>query len=194
MMANYQTKTLTIYNKQYKLPVLERDYFSNIQNQIQERQSIIKNKQNIKKSFFGIIKTTEKLTFEEQFHELESLVEDYYKLVGFLTEHKKIYQNFFTELISDLRTIVQTKLNQSTKQENKRLALLKGESDPDLIGMLENQQQQILSNVWVFSKAFLLILKKINLINEVIEKITTDQYTQNQYLRSMVEKLENSLS
>ena len=67
IMAKYETKSLTIYHKQYKLPVLEGNSFNNIQEKITERQSIIKNEKRVKKSIFGIIKTTEKLTFEGKF-------------------------------------------------------------------------------------------------------------------------------
>ena len=188
-MAKYETKNLTIYNKLYKLPVLEGNYFNYIQEQIKERQSLIKKEKRVKKSIFGIIKVTKKLTFEEKFYELESLVKDYKQLVSFLAQHKKIYQRFFSELTVNLRKIVHTKLNQSAQQEKKRLALLKGESEHDLIAMLESQKEQVLSNIWIFGKAFLLMLKKIDLIDEAIETITTYQDIQKQYLISMVEKL-----
>jgi hypothetical protein len=54
---------------------------------------------------------------------------------------------------------------------------------------VEGQKEQILANVWLFGKAFLLMLKKIDLISEGIEKITSDQDTQRELLMQMLEKL-----
>lgn len=204
-MANHTTKSITIYQKTYQLPVLEGDSFQQIQRQIKQRQHIIKNekleiiKQKImeKKSFFGLTsksetiptKKIEDLTFEEQFQELERLITDYDKLIVFLTQHKFVYQQFFAQLTNDLKDIVKEKLQESMAQERERLQLLNDENDVELIKILEGQKQQILANVWLFGKAFLLMLKKIELINKGIEQITLDQDTQKELLIEIIGRL-----
>ena len=132
-MANHETKTITIYQKNYRLPVLNGGSFEQIQSQIKQRQEVIKNQhQEIvkretrqKKSLFGLlsktetvrIKTRQKLTFEQKFQELERLVTDYNNLISFLTEHKQVYQQFFAQLTNDLRQVVMEKLNEAQQQE-----------------------------------------------------------------------------
>ena len=81
-------------------------------------------------------------------------------------------------MTDDLKEVVRKKLAEAQQQENKRLSLLNNENDPDLITILESQKEQILGNVWLFGKAFLLMLKKIELISEGIDKITIDQDAQ----------------
>jgi hypothetical protein len=186
---NHDTKSITIYKKTYQLPVLEGASFDRLQNNIKQRQQIIKHQKRHKKSFFGIIKKSENITFEEKFHELERLVTDYNQLISFLTEHKAVYQRFFAQLTDDLRGIVKQQLQNAANQEKERLALIHGESDPELLAVLESQKQQILGNIWLFGKAFLLMVKKIELINDGIEKITSDQDTQRDLLTQMVGKL-----
>ena len=76
-MANHSTKSITIYQKAYQLPVLEDTSFQQIQGQIKQRQQVIKNQKRVviekkpvtKKSLFGLlshsetinVKTTRKL-------------------------------------------------------------------------------------------------------------------------------------
>lgn len=106
-----------------------------------------------------------------------------------MTEHKQVYLQFFAQLTSDLKEVVKTKLKEASQQERERLELLAEETDSELISILESQKEQILGNVWLFGKAFLLMLKKIDLISEGIEKITTDQDAQRELLLEMVGKL-----
>jgi hypothetical protein len=204
-MANHSTKSITIYQKTYQLPVLEDNSFQQIQSQIKQRQQVIKNQKRViikqrqvqKKSLFGLLsntetieeKTTKQLSFEDKFQELERLVNDYNQLISFLTDHKQVYLQFFAQLTRDLKQVVREKLQQAQQQESKRITLLKNETDTDLITILEGQKEQILGNVWLFGKAFLLMLNKIELISEGIEKITTDQDAQRKLLINMVEKL-----
>ena len=188
-MANHETKSITIYQKTYQLPVLEGDSFNALQSQIKQRQEVIKDKKYTRKAFFGLYKTTETLTFDRKFEELESLVEDYNKLIVFLTEHKTIYLQFFVQLTQDLQVIVKQKFEEAFQQEKERLQLIQEEKYPELVSILKSQKQQILSNVWLFGKAFLLMSKKLKLISDGIEKITSDQDYQRKSLTKMVAKL-----
>jgi hypothetical protein len=204
-MTDHTTKSITIYQKSYQLPVLEDSSFQQVQSQIKQRQQVIQTQKRViveqkqvqKKALFGLtsytetidVTKTQELTFEDKFHELERLVNDYDQLIGFITDHKQVYLQFFAQLTSDLKQVVREKLAEASQQERERLGLLAGETDSELIGILEGQKEQILGNVWLFGKAFLLMLKKIELISEGIEKITTDQDAQRQLLVEMVEKL-----
>jgi succinate dehydrogenase flavin-adding protein (antitoxin of CptAB toxin-antitoxin module) len=204
-MTNHTTKSITIYQKTYQLPVLEDSSFQKVQSKIKQRQQVIKTQKRViikqktvqKKALFGLtsytetidVKTTEELSFEDKFHELERLVNDYDQLIRFITEHKQVYLQFFAQLTDDLKQVVKEKLKEASQQEKERLELLLDETDAELIGILEGQKEQILGNVWLFGKAFLLMLKKIELISEGTEKITTDQDAQRQLLIKMVGKL-----
>lgn len=116
-MANHTTKSITIYQKTYQLPVLEGDSFQKIQTQIKQRQQIIKNEKRTKKFLFGLYQTIQELSFEDKFQELDILITDYDKLIAFLTEHKEVYLQFFAELTNYLRDVVKEKLAQAQQQE-----------------------------------------------------------------------------
>jgi hypothetical protein len=66
-MANHETKTITIYQKNYQLPILNGGSFEEIQSQIKQRQQVIKNQHREivkretrqKKSLFGLFSKTE---------------------------------------------------------------------------------------------------------------------------------------
>ena len=51
-MANHETKTITIYQKNYQLPILNGGSFEEIQSQIKQRQQVIKGENREKKSLF----------------------------------------------------------------------------------------------------------------------------------------------
>jgi hypothetical protein len=190
------------------LPVLEDASFQEVQSQIKRRQQIIQTQKRVivkqeqveKKALFGLIskteiidvRTTQMLTFEDQFHELERLVSDYDKLLDFITKHKQEYLQFFTQLTSDFKQVVREKLKKATLREQKRRELLARDNikSEDII-VLESQKEQILYAVWLLGKAFLLMLKKIESLQSSIEQITTDQDSQRRSLIVMVQDLDN---
>jgi hypothetical protein len=152
-MANHDTKSIIICNKSYQLPVLEGNSFSTLQTEIkqclqvikQESREIIKQKKINKKFLFGLvsktetvtIKTTEKLTFEQKFQELDRLVEYSDQLIAFLTVHKALYQQFVSQLTYDLRIVVKQKLQEASQQEQERLELVQDVTNLELISILD---------------------------------------------------------
>jgi hypothetical protein len=189
-MANHTTKSITIYQKTYQLPVLEGDSFQQIQTQIKQRQQIIKQQKRTKKVLFGLYQTIQELSFEDKFQELARLITDYDELIAFLTEHKEVYLQFFAQLTNDLRDVVKEKLKEATKKEQKRLELIRSTTDKNLLDYYQSEKQRILSSVWLFGKAFLLMLKKIESISEGIKKITSDQDIQRQLLKQMLKQIQ----
>lgn len=176
-MNKHKTQTITIYQKSYQIPVLTNTYFQRLQTQIQESQAIIKQQ------------PSSQTLLNQNFQESEKLVQSYDNLISLLTEHKLIYQQFFTQLTQDLREIVENKFQEAEQQEQKRLALIKDETNPELLNILEIQKEQILGNLWLFGKAFLLMLKKLELIYHGIEEIALKQEQKRKILSEMTHKL-----
>ncbi|TRU66844.1 MAG: serine/threonine-protein kinase pkn1 [Microcystis viridis Mv_BB_P_19951000_S69D] len=86
-----ETAKIKLYRKTYQLPRLNRPDLLILQDQIQERQQLIKTGKRVRHTWLGLRKKEEPLNFEETFQELERLVEDYNQLIRFLTDHKDEY-------------------------------------------------------------------------------------------------------
>jgi formylglycine-generating enzyme required for sulfatase activity len=86
-----ETAKIKLYRKTYQLPRLNRPDLLILQDQIQERQQLIKTGKRVRNTWLGLRKKEEPLNFEETFQELERLVEDYNQLIRFLTDHKDEY-------------------------------------------------------------------------------------------------------
>ncbi len=112
------TESIKIYEKNYRLPVLNSAGFSQLQQKIKKRQKLIKAEKRqiretqITKRFFGLFSKVETvtrsqpITFSERFKELERLIRDYNNIISFLTKHKQAYQVFFVQLTDELKGIV----------------------------------------------------------------------------------------
>jgi hypothetical protein len=79
-----ETAKIKLYRKTYQLPRLNRPDLLILQDQIQERQQLIKTGKRVRNTWLGLRKKEEPLDFEETFQELERLVGDYNQLIRFL--------------------------------------------------------------------------------------------------------------
>ncbi|MFM6408411.1 MAG: serine/threonine-protein kinase pkn1, partial [Microcystis sp.] len=173
----------------YQLPQLNRPDLLILQDQIQERQQLIKTGKRVRNTWLGLSKKEEPLNFEETFQELERLVRDYNQLIRFLTDHKDEYRRFFQSLTEEIKEAVAVKCQKLTETERKRQSLENSIGSADLRDTLRLQKQQIFRTVILVGRASLLMLKKIDLISESIQKLAEDQDTQKQVFSKMIGEL-----
>jgi formylglycine-generating enzyme required for sulfatase activity len=184
-----QTATIKLYRKTYRLPRLNRPDLLLLQDQIQERQQLIKTGKRVRSTWLGLRKKEEPLNFEETFQELDRLVGDYNQLIGFLSEHKDEYRRFFLALTEEIKEVVAAKCEKLATMERKRQSLENSLGAIDLQDTLKLQKQQLFRTVILVGRASLLMLKKIDLISESIQKLAEDQDTQKQVFSEMIGEL-----
>lgn len=184
-----ETTAIRLYRKTYRLPKLDRPDLVLIQNQIQERQQIIKAGKRVRSQWMGLIKKEEKLNFEETFQELDGLIKDYDQVIGFLSQHKREYQKFFLALTEEVKTVVRDKCQELLEKENKRQTLENKNLPEDLKSHLRLEKSRITRIVILLGRTSLLMLKKIEIISEGIQKLAEDQETQRQVLGKMLGEL-----
>ena len=120
---------------------------------------------------------------------MERLVKDYNQLIGFLTDHKDEYRRFFLELTEEIKEVVAVKCQKLAETERKRQSLENSIGSAELRDTLRLQKQQIFRTVILVGRASLLMLKKIDLISESIQKLAEDQDTQKQVFSKMIGEL-----
>ncbi|MFN7568214.1 MAG: SUMF1/EgtB/PvdO family nonheme iron enzyme [Microcystis sp.] len=184
-----ETAKIKLYRKTYQLPQLNRPDLLVLQDQIQERQQLIKTGKRVRNTWLGLRKKEEPLNFEETFQELERLVKDYNQLIRFLTDHKDEYRRFFQSLTEEIKEAVAVKCQKLAETERKRQSLENSIGSAELRDTLRLQKQQIFRTVILVGRASLLMLKKIDLISESIQKLAEDQDTQKQVFSKMIGEL-----
>ncbi|GBL08545.1 serine/threonine-protein kinase pkn1 [Microcystis aeruginosa Sj] len=184
-----ETAKIKLYRKTYQLPQLNRPDLLVLQDQIQERQQLIKTGKRVRHTWLGLRKKEEPLNFEETFQELERLVGDYNQLIRFLADHKDKYRRFFQSLTEEIKEAVAVKCQKLAETERKRQSLENSIGSADLRDTLRLQKQQIFRTVILVGRASLLMLKKIDLISESIQKLAEDQDTQKQVFSKMIGEL-----
>jgi len=184
-----ETAKIKLYRKTYQLPQLNRPDLLILQDQIQERQQLIKTGKRVRNTWLGLRKKEEPLNFEETFQELERLVKDYNQLIGFLTDHKDEYRRFFQSLTEEIKEAVAVKCQKLAETERKRQSLENSIGSAELRDTLKLQKQQIFRTVILVGRASLLMLKKIDLISESIQKLAEDQDTQKRVFSKMIGEL-----
>ena len=184
-----ETAQIKLYRKTYQLPRLNRPDLLILQDQIQERQQLIKTGKRVRHTWLGLRKKEEPLNFEETFQELERLVGDYNQLIRFLTDHKDEYRRFFQSLTEEIKEAVAVKCQKLAETERKRQSLENSIDSAELRDTLKLQKQQIFRTVILVGRASLLMLKKIDLISESIQKLAEDQDTQKRVFSKMIGEL-----
>ncbi|MBR8827728.1 MAG: SUMF1/EgtB/PvdO family nonheme iron enzyme [Gomphosphaeria aponina SAG 52.96 = DSM 107014] len=184
------TKPIKIYEKTYQLPVLNSPGFTQLQQQIKERQQIIKADKRSQIKVFGFTFGQQEISFDQRFQELNLLIKEYNKIIDFLTQHKEAYQEFFWQLTDELKGIVGKKCQDLAQVEQERLSgLQEADDEPILLDFYQKQQQQIFRTAFVLYRATELMVKKVKLMNQSIQKLAEDQTQQKQLLEGMVGKL-----
>ncbi len=187
-------KEIKVFKQTYKLPVIGGNSFDNFQARIQQRQAIIKTGKREEKVFLWI-KGEKEVDFEERFAELDYLVRDYNNLIAFLKKHRQAYQSFFVSLTDELQDVVSQELKRVYQDEldrrNLEQELAQQNANEELLNTIKTLKQQNYQTLLMFGNAFLLMLKKVEVISKGIEKLVDDQDAQKQIIDQMVRDLNN---
>ena len=185
-------ETIKIFKKTYRLPVMGGESFTALQGNIQQRQEIIKTGKRQENVLYWIQEPQE-VTFGQRFSELKFLVKDYNQLIDFLTHHREAYQTFFIELTEELKEVVRNKLKKVSQEEQKRYQLeqrlTKKKTNSALLNTIKQLKSQSYETLMTFGNAFLLMLKKVEILNKGINKLIEDQDSQKKILDQMIEDL-----
>ena len=135
-----------------------------------------------------------RLSEEERFRELDLLVRDYDAIIAGLREGKKAYEAFFTQIATGVRQAVLHKSDEIRQLERERAALHASavtQQDTALEQWARQSEDQLLQSVRLLGQATLLLLKKVALCQEGINRLAEDQELQRHVLSQLVGQLEN---
>ncbi|GEM_PF-1326705 len=183
------TEEVTIYERTYLLPVLGSPSYMALQENIKQRQALVKTGKRKTGGILGLFAKEEDLTIEEKFAQLEYLRKDYNGVIGSLQKHKNTYENFFIELTQELEQVVFKIGHQLLSDEIERQELIKISRSPDVIADLEHQKDDLINDLVILGKYTLLMLKKIERLRYGIKKLAEDQEFQEKCLQKMVDDL-----
>ena len=210
-------REIKIYKKTYRLPMLAGGKLDQLQKQIRQRNEHLTNgrlvveKKEItvpteeKRGVFSkkVIKhekkiieheTRKSLSFEERYSELNAIVQNYDEMVKVLKLHQYDYQRFFQELAQEIRVIIGENCNEISEKEKKRQLKEQQERQkanplPQSLAMLSNMESQLFEIAKSTSYAAALMLKKLDLMSESLQRIANDQDTQKQILVQVLEEI-----
>jgi hypothetical protein len=198
------TRRIKILENTYELPVLAGENLKRIQEGIRERQQAIQSGEALVRTEqtvevggilgFGrrtarrVVKRRQKLDVEQRFRTLESQVRDYDQLMRLLLQHKVAYQRFFGQLSQEIGHVIGRKCQEILAMEEKRSNLethAQEKQSRALLQMAQQQKRQLVDNLVLMDKAAVLMLKKIDLISQGIQKLTEDNKVQKKLLMAL---------
>jgi len=210
-------REIKIYKKTYRLPMLAGGKLDQLQKQIRQRNEHLTNgrlvveKKEItvpteeKRGIFSkkVIKhekkiieheTRKSLSFEERYSELNAIVQDYDETVKVLKLHQYDYQKFFQELAQEIRVTIGENCNEILEKEKKRQLKEQQERQkanplPQNLAMLNNMESQLFEIAKSTGYAAVLMLKKLDLMSESLQRIANDQDMQKQLLAQVLEEI-----
>jgi len=214
MTNSGNTQPIKILQKTYHLPVMAGDNLKQWQTTIQSRQALITSGEEEVEvivdreeevpdgGFLGrgrrtVIRAVKQkqlkaLDINDRFTLLETQIRDYDRLMRFLKQHKTAYQRFFLDLSGEVQQIIGQKCQQIAEIEAKRDRLQSNAEEKGnkaLLTMSLQQKRQVIDSLILLDKGAVLMLKKINLISEGIEKLSRDNELSKQVLENMMAEL-----
>ncbi|MEH1922376.1 GUN4 domain-containing protein [Nostoc sp.] len=196
MLAKQQRQLITyeaisIYERTYQLPVLKSKAVKKIQQNIRERQKLIKEGVRYHHQLGGIIKRKEEISQGEVFEEVQLFIKDYSHIIDFLESYKDSYHNFLLSLADELKNLFKEKYLEIKSLEDERIKLeLKNHKNPKILDELKWEKQENFKAVLLLSNAYFLMLEKINLIGEGLKKLAEDTKNQKEIVQQIVKDLE----
>jgi hypothetical protein len=196
-------REIKIYKKTYRLPMLAGGKLDQLQKQIRQRnEHLTKGRlvtQKIEQRGMFSKKVIEQssrkaLSFEERYRELNAIVQNYDEMVKVLKLHQYDYQKFFQELAQEIRVTIGENCNEILEKEKKRqLKELqerqKANPLPQSLAMLSNMESQLFEIAKSTGYAAVLMLKKLDLMSESLQRIANDQDMQKQLLAQVLEEI-----
>jgi len=132
------------------------------------------------------------LSINDRFNCLEAQIRDYDRLMALLKRHKVEYQRFFVNLSTEIQTIIGSKCQQIAAIEAERERIYQNAQQKNnraLMAMTLQQKRQVIDSLILLDKAAVLMLKKINLVSEGIDKLSRDNELSKQVLENMMAEL-----
>lgn len=173
------------------LPVLSQQ-FQPIQDRIQTRQQIVREGRRPRRELFGLMRGWEPISVDERYRELQILIRDYQKVIQALHTHQQSYQSFFGQLKTYVNSAVSEAGQRILKAEEKRLLLqqrIQGKDNLALLAAIQTQQDQLAQSVQMLGQSALLLLRKIELFTECLDRLARDKQLQSEVLDRLVEDL-----
>ena len=184
--------SIKILDQAYELPTIAMERFYGLQDQLRVRQQIIQAGKRPRR--WGIIQLgSVRLSHEERLQELALLVSDYEAIIAGLQEGKGAYEQFFARLAAGVRDAVSSRIADLRQLEQERHDLHESESarqDKALAQLGRQQAEQLSQAVRLLGQAALLLLKKVELCREGLQKLADDQTLQQQVLSQMMGRLD----
>ena len=196
-------REIKIYKKTYRLPMLAGGKLDQLQKQIRQRnEHLTKGRlvtQKIEQRGMFSKKVIEQssrksLSYEERYSELNAIVQNYDDMVKILQLYQYDYQKFFQELAQEIRVTIGENCNEILEKEKKRQLKEQQERQkanplPQSLAMLSNMESQLFEIAKSTSYAAALMLKKLDLMSESLQRIANDQDTQKQILVQVLEEI-----
>ena len=196
-------REIKIYKKTYRLPMLAGGKLDQLQKQIRQRnEHLTKGRlvtQKIEQRGMFSKKVIEQssrksLSYEERYSELNAIVQNYDDMVKILKLYQYDYQKFFQELAQEIRVTIGENCNEILEKEKKRQLKEQQERQkanplPQSLAMLSNMESQLFEIAKSTSYAAALMLKKLDLMSESLQRIANDQDTQKQILVQVLEEI-----
>ncbi|MBD2438929.1 GUN4 domain-containing protein [Nostoc sp. FACHB-110] len=184
-------ESVTIYEKNYKFPILKNPKFKKIQKKIQKCQTLIQTGTKSHTYFWGIIKRKQEISQGEILAAVKFLTKDYIQLIDCLESYKDSYQDFLVKFIDDWKNLYNQKYREIININEERSQLeLKNIRNPQIIAKLKTEKAENLKSILLLSNTNFLILEKVKLLSEGIKHLAQDTKTQKQAIQRIVKDIE----
>jgi hypothetical protein len=196
MLAKKQKKlityeSITIYQKNYKFPVLKNANLKRVQKKIKRCQNLIKNDTKYYSYFWGVVKRKKEISQGEVLAEIKLLIKDYSQLIDFLENYKDSYQDFLIKFIDDWKNLFSQKYIEIEKINEERNKLeFKNRNNHQILEKLKWEKKENLKSTLLLSNTNLLILEKVKILSEGIKELTEDTKKQKQAIRQIIKDIE----
>lgn len=182
---------ITIYEKNYQLPIIKNLKLKRVQKRIRNSQVLIKEGIKYDSYFFGTIKRKKNISQREVFGEIKLLIRDYTQLIDYLENYKDSYKTFLLKFTDDWENLFTQKyLEIKNLSEERNKLEIKYQKNPQLIDKLKQEKQENIKSMLLLSNSNLLMLKKIQFLSEGIKKLSEDTKNQKQTIQQIVKDLE----
>ncbi len=194
-------RSVKIFKQTYQLPGFTDSQIQKLRQSIQSRQQVIQTgiqdveviveKDVTIPGFLGLFgqrrerrkvkqRQSKPISIEERFVILEGQIRDYDSLMAILDYHKDAYRRFLYDLSQEIEAIFMLKCQQIQAVDAKRRAL--ETKNAKLRQVALGQKRQLVDGLVLLDKAAVLMLKKIALIDQGIQKLTQDNHLQKKLL------------
>lgn len=184
-----------ILDQSFDLPELATDRFRSLHLQIQRRQARIRAGTKPRPKLLGLIqRAPAPLSYAERLEELDRLIRDYDAVIDGLKADKERYRTFFQELARGVQRGIVGRCEQVRGMEEERRTLQEAaQQDHDALLLEQTQltQERLMHAVRMMGQATLLILKKIDLCQQSLHRLTEDQSAQRDVIQRLVVRLHN---